>query len=179
VDEHASQPEPMAPGPPSPFVVPPPSPADVPPTRRTVVTRQVRKGVAAALVVVAGVAVIGHIGRGDVAATDLDPGMCIRMPQGTFKAAHREDCTKPHDAEIIGLVDHVMTIPVLEGTASDADRACRDRFESYTGNAFDGSTYTLGLFGKKADLTSGIADVTCYVRANAGQLSHSLAKPAT
>jgi hypothetical protein len=179
VDEQTPQYEPASQPEPNPFVVPPPSASDAPPTRRSTVTRRVRNAVISVAILVISIAVMGHIGRGGVSASDLDTGMCIRMPEGTFKSAHREDCTKPHDAEIVGRVDDVTTMPVLEGTASDADKACRDRFESYTGTTFDAGTYTLGFFEKKTDINAGTGDVTCFVRANGEQLTRSLAKPAT
>ena len=179
MDEQTPQPEPASQFPPNPFVVPPPGVDIEPPSRRTIVTRRVRNGVIAAVVLVGSIAVMGHLGRGSIKASELSTGMCIRMPQGTFKSAHREDCAKPHDAEIVGLVDNVTTLPVLEGTPSDADKACRDRFESYTDTTFDGSIYTIGFFAKKTDLTSGTANVTCFVIARGGELTRSLAKSAT
>ncbi|MBV9953220.1 MAG: hypothetical protein JO291_14800 [Acidimicrobiia bacterium] len=179
MDDNATPqpPQPPAP-PPNPFVVPPPAPPVVPPAPRARMLKQLRAVAIVVVVIVIGLAVAGHIGRGSVSTKDLDAGMCIRNPQGTFKSAHRQDCAKPHDAEILGWIDDVNTLPVLQGTPSDAAKACVDRFAQYTGTPLDTSTYHVGYFDKKG--TIGQADVLCFVRSADGlQLTGSLAASTT
>jgi hypothetical protein len=122
--------------------------------------------------------VMGHIGRGSVSTNDLDAGMCIRMPQGSFKSAHREDCAKPHDAEILGRVADVDTMPVLQGQPTEASRACDKLFEQYTGTTLDVSTYHVGFFENNAAYAAAHGDVLCFVRrVDGAEITNALARP--
>jgi hypothetical protein len=177
MDDNATPEPPPAPAP-NPFVVPPAAPDLAPPSRRATVTKRVRNGVIALAVIGIGLVVMGHIGRGSVSTNDLDAGMCIRMPQGSFKSAHREDCAKPHDAEILGRVDDVDTMPVLQGQPTEASRACDSRFEQYSGTTLDASTYHVGFFETNSVFAAAHGDVLCFVRlVDGAELTHSLRQP--
>jgi hypothetical protein len=162
VPESASGREPGAA--PNPFVVPPPAPGDAPPSRRATVAKGVRNVLIVFAGIVIGVASLGHFGRSGVAFKDLGAGMCIRRPDGTFTRAHRQDCAKPHDEEIIGWVDDVDTMPVLRGQPTQASRACDSRFEQYSGLTLDVATYHVGFYETHATNAAGHGDVLCFVR---------------
>jgi hypothetical protein len=159
----------------NPFVVPPPAPDVVPPTRRATFTKRLRTAAIVVVVLVVGLAVIGHIGRGSVSSNDLAAGMCIRRTEGSFKSAHRQDCAQPHDEEILGWVDNVDTMPVLQGQPTEASRGCDQLFERYTGTTLDAGTYHVGFYETNSVFAAAHGDVLCFVRTVDGsELTHSL-----
>ena len=121
-------------------------------------------------VIVATLAVIGHIGRNNVKATDLDAGACIKEPDGAFREAHKTSCNSPHYAEIMGWVDDV-SITFTSTERSEAQTRCNAMFSTYAAGVGD-SGYIVGYFAKQG--SSDRRDVLCFVKS---AVSESLTQP--
>jgi hypothetical protein len=144
------------------------------PQRAPSTWRRLRNIVIVVVIVAGGVALIGHIGRSKVNGDDLEAGMCIRIPTGSFSSTDRIGCTKPHDAEVIGWVNNVDTV---FGEDQEALNKCASVFETFAGSSANPSPYSVGYFIENA--TKGMSGrAVCYAKSGTGgRLSQPLARP--
>lgn len=120
------------------------------------------------------IALFGWISnRGTTVADDLQPGDCFMMPEGDaeFDRLDTEDCSAPHDAEIVRVTTMPRTGPMPAADSEYWDTVFNACLESGTNVKVDElpADYELGFFSPAEDgWDAGDRTSLCYVYAPSG-----------
>ena len=118
--------------------------------------------------------------RDNQSADDLANGTCFDVPtETTVSTVTKRACTEAHDAEVFHNVEYVSestTYPITLTMDRFVTETCGPVFETYVGEALQGSDLTIGYFYPSFDgWGDGDRTVTCYAgRIDGAKLSQSV-----